>query len=109
MAVVPHFAYPFRLSARGADVLEQDSMDEISQCVQMLVSTNLGTRIELPDYGIPDQTFVADDQVNTAVIRAQCSTWEPRAEVALASTPDQFDELVRNLRITVEAQVNPDR
>jgi phage baseplate assembly protein W len=89
----------------GADVLEQDSIDEIAQCVQMLVSTNLATRIELPDYGIPDQTFVADPQVNTAVIRSQCATWEPRAEVTLSSTPDQFDELIRNIRLTVEAQV----
>lgn len=99
----PHFKYPFRLSTNGADVLEQDSIEEVAQSVQVLVSTRIGTRVELPTYGIPDQAFTTDPEVNAAVIRSQCAEWEPRAQTALSSSPDEFDELVRRIRLTVTA------
>lgn len=80
----PHISFPFRLndSGTGSVVVEQDSDDEIMDCVQVLLSTELGSREEIPSYGIPDQAFkqggIDEDQVLLAINR-----WERRAEVFL--------------------------
>lgn len=99
-AGVPHFALPFRIEASGAAaVIEQDSLDEISQCVRVLVSTRLGERIEVPAYGVRDLVFATDP--STAQMVGAITRWEPRALVALEAGPDSLDELVANIRISI--------
>jgi phage baseplate assembly protein W len=84
---VPHLAIPFRFDVSGsAVVLAQDSLDEITQCVQILLSTPLGSREVTSDYGIPDPTFVGADP---AAITVAVATWEPRAAVTVTPNPTQ--------------------
>lgn len=78
----PHLAVPFGLNADGsAAVVDQDSAEDVSQCVRMLLGTVAGSRIAVPDYGIPDPTFGG---VDAAVIEAAVAEWEPRASVTVS-------------------------
>lgn len=83
----PHLAVPFRLDTTGsAVVLAQDTLDEITQCVQILLSTPLGSREITPSYGIPDPAFRGADP-NT--ITSAVAEWEPRAAVTVTPDPLQ--------------------
>lgn len=94
---IPHFAYPFRLRGNGSvRTVEQDTIDEIAQCVEILLLTERGTRPEVPAYGIESLPF--EVEFNHAAILAQIVRWEPRAKVLLESSVDAEDELVRRLR-----------
>lgn len=79
---IPHLAFPFTIGEDGtAEVVEQDSLDEVAQCVQVLLSTPQGSRVVVPSYGVPDPTFVGLDE---ATVEQAVSDWEPRAEVAVS-------------------------
>lgn len=58
MAVqIPHLAVPIRFENDEIAVVEQDSPDDIAQCVEAVLRTIVGTRIDAPEYGISDPTF----------------------------------------------------
>lgn len=83
MADVPQFKFPFQLSASGSPVdIEQDGDTEVLDCVEVILRTIPGTRIDLPDFGLEEQAFLeggADPSQVLSAIRA----WEPRALVQL--------------------------
>lgn len=81
MAQIPHFALPLRLDGIGRlATIEQDSADEIAQCVAVILATPEGSRVEVPDFGIPRLEFNLPD---TADIIAAVQEWEPRADLSL--------------------------
>jgi phage baseplate assembly protein W len=82
---IPHLTIPFQIVNGQALTVEQNSVDEITQCVEVLCATVTGTRLELPAYGIPDQTF--SQQVTAAPIQQAIATWEPRAQAVVTVTP----------------------
>jgi len=98
----PHISYPFRLNAAGtgAVAVEQDSEEEIMDCVEVLIRTPLGFRLEAPDYGVRPQEFReggADiEEINTAI-----NEWEDRAHVIIERQPDALHDLVDRVRIGV--------
>lgn len=78
---IPHFAYPLTLGQDGSfATLEQDSRAEIRQCVAVLLATTIGSRIELPSYGVPDVTFTHGETIG--LVQQAIATWEPRAAAA---------------------------
>lgn len=102
--LVPHLAFPLRLGSDGGfAVVEQDSADEVAQCVAVLVSTVVEQRQELPDYGIVDQTF--RDEVDIAGILDAVGLWEPRASAAITAEVDSLDALIEHVYINVSAGV----
>jgi phage baseplate assembly protein W len=99
--MIPHFAIPFRVTASGsAAVVDQDSFEEIGQCVAVLMSTTAGERIELPDYGIPNPVFQVESDVDTAELATAVQKWEPRATALVHSTV--IDETLRHLLVELE-------
>jgi phage baseplate assembly protein W len=98
MADIPHFALPFRFSGVGAHavVVDQDTIEDITNCVQAVLLTRRGERLELPDFGIDDPTFQAlpirQQDLIDAILRA-----EPRAYVIMSQAPDRFDALVTHV------------
>lgn len=94
MVAVPHLQVPFALNQDGsAAVIEQDTTQEVSQCVRVLLATMRGTRQYVPGYGVADPTFVGPDITD---IQAAIAKWEPRADATVnAGTPD------RQLTVTV--------
>lgn len=103
MTAIPHFAAPFKLTAQGVTVDEQDSINELQSCVQNIVSCPLGFRIDLPAFGVPDPTFgpvpVDGDAIEQAVTR-----WEPRAAVQILERGDATNPANRQVEIHVQAR-----
>lgn len=57
MPSIPHFSFPFRVESGEVAAVEQDSVEEIEDCVEAVLRTIFGTRIDAPEFGIPDETF----------------------------------------------------
>lgn len=57
MADVPHFDAPLRLSGSSFAAVEQNSKEEIADCVEAVLRTEAGSRIDAPEFGRPDETF----------------------------------------------------
>jgi hypothetical protein len=99
--MIPHFAIPFRFKnvsgQQVAAVNDQDSQDEIFDAVQLVAHYPRGFRLDLPTFGITDQTFVSP-AVDLERIKSEITEWEPRASTKLAS--ERLDALAE--RITVD-------
>jgi phage baseplate assembly protein W len=54
---VPQFAMPLRVVNGDFAVVEQGSIEDIEQNVMAVLRTIVGSRIDAPDFGIPDETF----------------------------------------------------
>jgi phage baseplate assembly protein W len=101
MTDVPHFSLPFRFASPYAAVSEQDSLDEIADCVYAILVCPVGFRVESPLFGLPDQTF-AMPAPDLDEIRAAIEEWEPRASALLDEQPDALDELVAHVEVLVQ-------
>lgn len=105
MAVsTPHFRVPFAASGTSFAVVEQDSAAEIDQCVLAALRTPVGSRIEEPEYGTPDETF---EQLGPALSAESylnaIADWEPRArEVGEA----RLEELTKQVQIRPAERTN---
>lgn len=100
MTDVPHFTIPFRFAGARAVVVEQDSVDEIATCVLAVLLCPEGYRVELPEFGLPDQTFGVPG-VDLEEIRTVIDLWEPRAATTLEQHPDELDELITRVGVLV--------
>lgn len=102
-AIVPHLKVPIRITSAGADTVEQDSLEDIAQCTQMVCRTPQGARYDLPDFGVPDQLFT-ESGVDEVELEEAILEWEPRATLIIEEHPDLFDELIRNVQIRVRGE-----
>lgn len=96
----PHFAWPFTFNAAGAQVNEQDSLDDVFDCTQAIVACPVGARSDLPGFGIPNPLF-AQAPLDTSGIARSLTYWEPRASVAAREFPDLVNEATRRVQINV--------
>jgi phage baseplate assembly protein W len=97
-ASTPHFAVPFQFGpSGGALTVEQDSLDEVAACVEILLSTTLGSRDDIPTYGVADQTFA--QQFDPSLITAAVATWEPRAVVTVQTSPGRSTAVTVNVQL----------
>lgn len=106
MARTPHFRLPFDLPTDGhrtaAPETEQGSADELFDCVQAIVRTAKGARIENPDFGVNHQVF-HQGNINLVQLQAEILEWEPRANVVFESRLDDVDELVQLVSVEIYA------
>jgi phage baseplate assembly protein W len=73
----------------------QDSSEEIEQCVEAVLNTPLGSRIDAPGYGVPDETFStlsADKSVSGYLAAVEAA--EPRAHVLGEATVGEMAKRV---------------
>jgi phage baseplate assembly protein W len=95
MAVeVPHLSLPFRFEADNMGILhaavnEQDSPDDIADCVQAILMCPLGFRLELPDFGVRDQTF-GSPGANVDDLQAAIALYETRADTLIEEDPSML-------------------
>jgi len=101
MADVPHFSFPFRFGSPNAIVSEQDSLDEIADCVTVILLCPQGFRVELPEFGIVDPTFQTP-HVDLEQLRTSVDFWERRASVLLDEYPDLNDVALRRVETYVQ-------
>lgn len=96
----PQLAAPLRVEAGEVATVTQDSTQEIRQCVLAALKTRVGSRIEAPDYGIPDKTF---EQLKTTpsadAFLAAVEAVEPRARLLAQS---EVEELVERFLIELK-------
>jgi len=97
---VPHFDLPFRLGKTGANVVEQDSLDDVANCVVAIASTHVGWREEVPTFGVPDYALhmqpLHPEDINSVI-----SDQEPRAVLIVNERMDMADTLVDHINIGV--------
>lgn len=95
--VVPHFAFPPRISGDGhLAVVEQDSQEDILSCVYVALKTPLGSRPYVPNFGVEDYTFASP--VPVVELQAQIEESEPRVS---ASVQAEIDNLVETVFVGV--------
>lgn len=84
LVTIPHFAYPFQFTEDGMAVVEQDSLEEVFACVQMVAACPIGACPELPTFGIPDIAF-SQAPVDAQSLADAIQQWEPRAAESAVS------------------------
>jgi phage baseplate assembly protein W len=82
---VPKLRVPFQIVGKSALAVEQNSDDEVFQCVEAVIRTPEGSRIDEPEFGIPDYAF--QGRIDGAQIQESIDEWEPRALTALGIDP----------------------
>lgn len=102
MTEVPHFAFPFRIVGGKAAVVEQGTPEELEQNVKVLMLTQVGERLEAPDFGIDDPVF--QTTIDTEAIIAAAATWDDRVDVLIDQDYDEVNSMVRRLRTQVNRQ-----
>lgn len=99
MPGIPKLRVPLEMGASGLRTVEQDSDEEVTQCVYAVAATPLGHLLADLDFGVEDPTFdqlpYDDGELLSAVAR-----FEPRAEVRTGQ--EVLDQIGR-----VVAQVQP--
>ena len=79
---IPHLSFPLRVEGGKVASVEQDSPEEIRNCVLASLNTFVGSRIDAPEYGIVDETFkrqTTNPSVDTYLRAVEED--EPRAHV----------------------------
>ncbi len=78
----PHLAAPFRVEGGRVAAVEQDSPEEIRQSVLASLRTRLASRLEAPEYGVPDQALRRQPRNPTAAVYLRAvEEAEPRAHL----------------------------
>lgn len=94
MAVlIPHFDLPFRFYGNSTAVVEQDSNEDIANCVEAILRTPSGTRDDVEQFGTDDLTF-SNRPVNIDLLTSQILSQEPRAEILMREESEIFGDLV---------------
>jgi len=95
--VIPHLSNVLSLSPDGSFAfIQQDTTDDITQCVELISSTPMGQRTMVPSLGVPDPTF--QYPVDKNQILQNIATFEPRAS---ASVTISYIEGQTNVQIAV--------
>lgn len=100
MTDIPHFKMPFQFDGARAAEVEQDTIEDVAGCVEVVLRTPRGHRDELPEFGTPDPTFTSPPDIDS--LRSAVAEWEPRAEATVEGDTDAFEMGVRRIRMTVQ-------
>lgn len=98
--ITPHFDLPFSLGPNGAAVVEQDTIDDVANCVVVILSVERGTRDEAPTFGIEDLAM-RKQPLGASEIAEEIRDQDPRAVLIMSENPDMNDELIDRINIGV--------
>jgi hypothetical protein len=107
MTAIPHFDLPFRFESRGgvvaAAVVEQDTLAEIGNAVELVVRFEQGDRRTLPGYGRPRAlAFTTDPELARAQIQQAIDDAEPRVRALVTSAWESDDPGLLRILATYE-------
>lgn len=97
---VPHLAVPFQVINGQWVTVEQDTDDEVAQCVRNLCAFERGYRAEDPDFGIADPTFTTMP-IDTEDIARALSVYEDRALIEIFQTISPDGSVEVRLEVTL--------
>jgi hypothetical protein len=91
---VPHFGYPFKFGVdRHVAVVEQDTIEDVCNCLAVAFLTENGFRPEVPTFGVPWQVFETQP-LDLEMLIGEVQEWEDRAEMIMSQMPDVRDPLI---------------
>jgi len=97
--MIPHLAVPLQVINGAFVTVEQDTDDEVAQCVRNICAFERGYRIEDPDFGIADPTFTTMP-IDTADISEALDAYEDRAMVSI------YQEIAPDGSVNIRLEVN---
>jgi phage baseplate assembly protein W len=97
--VTPHFSLPFRFGGirGGAFLNEQDTGDDIVDCVRAIVAFPIGTRADMPEFGVREVVFMEYNEAVVQQVRRAIEEWEDRAVFDVDSELSLDDDFVWDL------------
>lgn len=101
--MIPHFDIPFRLAGQHFAVVDQDTLEDVSNCVWAVLGTQVGMRLEAPTFGREDPTFQMQPVRTDLLIQAVLEN-EPRAVMLMQQAPDLFDSLIADVTARVSTR-----
>ncbi|ADB50173.1 hypothetical protein [Conexibacter woesei] len=99
----PHLSLPLRVERGRFATVEQDSAQHIAECVEAAARTELGSRIEAPDFGIPNYLMAAGG-VDVDELRAALLDSEPRADAVVELVESLDDLRAESIRILIDEE-----
>lgn len=91
-------AWPLTVTPEGRlGTVEQDSDDDIRQCIEAILRYRIGDRFDLPEMGMADPTF-EELPIDLAPIREVLDRHELRAHVLLDGGDELLDDLTAEIR-----------
>jgi phage baseplate assembly protein W len=111
MADLPHFAFPFvRSGVRGTVVVvEQDTLEHVDACCQVIVRCPTGFRLERPEFGWAWPEF-RNAPVNPSSLVSGLRKWEPRAiNVRAEEWAEVAAYAIRHISVDVEVSTDGHR
>jgi hypothetical protein len=98
----PHFDIPFRFVGGSPAVVEQDTSEDITNCVEAILRTPQGFRVydNRAEFGIEDPTFELQP-VDIELMKNTVVAQEPRADVVFSENTSLVDSLVANIKVEV--------
>jgi phage baseplate assembly protein W len=92
----PHFKVPFNFGGLngGAFVNDQDSFEDLHDCMLAIVAFPVGSRQELPEFGSPDMSFNRDPGVVPTQLKTAISQWEPRPNATVDGQQIITDDMI---------------
>lgn len=97
---------PFRFGVNGANaaVVQQDTQADVRNCVELVLRTEVGSRLHVPGFGIDDPTFSVQPVSTTALEQAVVEN-EPRAVTTFESVVDLVTETMADITVGVSSNV----
>ena len=89
----PHFSLPFRFEqladgTRRTAVTEQDTAEEIGDCVELTLRTVQGERGTLPGFGRPEAlVFTLERELARSMVQEVVDDAEPRVRAMIEAAP----------------------
>ena len=93
----PHLTNSIAIDSYGQfSVVPQDSYEEVSNCVSVVVGTIVGGRPVLPSFGIDDLPMT---EINPVSVQNAINKWEPRANAKVTLVYDDKNNATLNVNI----------
>ena len=101
---IPHLSVPLKLRGERFSAHEQNSDEEVGQCVESILRTPIGSRLSVPQFGIPTLEFSPNEDHIPEIINA-ITLWEPRAQEIITETGETLVEfLAREYILRIESE-----
>lgn len=101
VADIPHFAFPFERDETGkVKVVEQDTVEHIISCENVIVRCPVGFRPERPDFGVPWPEY--RQRVDPGELMDSMRRLEPRSTLSGSELRALHDAAQSEVTIEVE-------
>lgn len=101
----PHLRLPLQFGGvkGGALVNEEDSGEDIIDCIKAIVAFPHGSRHDMPEFGIPDLLFQQQNLDMIGQLREAISEWEDRHDIEVSGEPNVSDQQILDILVKAAA------